>query len=278
MSSSPSVKPEQAFAAFISLALRKQQPDASLSEYWLVKYCNDEVSAQQREQIEKVLAGSDELFTQWLETKQAIAMTNTSAASQKARNRQQSNSFFANLVGWFKRQSLVVNAGLSSAIAASLIVAVVGIQPNTFSSDLDSLTPKTVNYPFIPREQNLKSLKIQSSSWPMHFQSGINNGIKNYVLNADEWQLTEYSQEYNCNQGVCSALENRQFHAGNLIVESYLLCNSLSPDEKPEQLAQAEKLLARYASSFWWELEKNNMKQQVDICESSDVIMRSIFE
>ncbi len=98
MSSSPSVKPEQAFAAFISLALRKQQPDASLSEYWLVKYCNDEVSAQQREQIEKVLAGSDELFTQWLETKQAIAMTNTSAASQKARNRQQSNSFFANLV------------------------------------------------------------------------------------------------------------------------------------------------------------------------------------
>lgn len=278
MSSSPSVKPEQAFAAFISLALRKQQPDASLSEYWLTKYCNNEVDTQQREQIEKVLASSDDLFTLWLETKQAIAVTNTTIAPQKKQNRLHNSSLIGQVVDWFKRQSLAVNAGLSSAVAASFIIAVVGLQPNTSDNLSDVLSAKNVNYPFIPRDQNIKSLKIQPSSWPEHFRSGINNGIKNYVLNVEEWQLTEYSQDYNCNQGSCTALENRQFHAGNLVVESYLLCNTLTTDKKPVQLIQTEKLLARYAASFWWKIEKTNLKNKANICESSEVIMRSVFE
>jgi hypothetical protein len=275
MSDSQTVKPEEAFTAFISLALRKQKTGVFLSEYWLARYCTNEITEQQRSQIETALAVSDDLFTQWLEIKQAIAVTNV--AHTFVKQPEKASTLIDVVKNWLVRSSAGMKAGISSAVAAGLVGVVVMLQPSTPFDDSYVITAQYLSFPYSKNDTRVKSFGKKVNKWPIHFYSGINSSIKSHVINVEEWSVSNSLIEPDCNIGDCSALELRQFHAGKLIFKSYLLCRMQEDGNKPAELIEVEKKLARYAASFWWKIEQKNFKEKIDVCLSSDVVMRSIF-
>jgi hypothetical protein len=248
------------FVVLISLALQKQKFDSDVSDYWLTKYCTNELNQNDTKQFELALASSNELFSKWLEVKNDIDthMLSMPQAIQLPQKRQvKKQSWLAAFSAW------KIWSGLS--LAGVFALAVLLIQPWN-KSTLAQIQPGH----FIAQSSQMKSLNIPTNAVlkSSSFLAGVNYTITKFVLNTEDWPRFVIMDIHKCESVPCSKKDNMKFQLAIKLVESHLYC--LSEDVKVpkaymQKLVEQQKQVDAYMPKTQGKFERF---EQDNFCEA----------
>lgn len=238
-----STKDKEVLAALVSLGIQKEFADINVSEYWIYKYCKNELNENERQQVENLLAHSSEYYGLWLEVNEAIALTEAQSKQSAS-----DTALLSRLSSWLDDVMGFGGIGKLALGGASLMcVAIV-----TFQLIKPSMPEKVTGVPY-PMTANdvtqeaFKRLPALQNKWPGALLDGAALVIKQRNPPAPEWDRLLQREITDCKEESCSEIETRQFLSGKMLTEMYVSCAS-----EQKLTTESYNNFRAMRNSNWW--------------------------
>jgi len=263
--------------ALISLSLRSDDSTFTISDEWLSRYCINDVSVEERVEIETAISSSDELFSRWLEVKENIDVYQQQALVTE----ENAPSFIENIINVFEHYKVAILSGSASTALVYSFAFMFIFVPQTFEQVVDDNygVIETREFTFPSGSSSIgttKSLTKLQKTHSQYFIGGVREGVKKIMSNPKDWltHLPKNKNLPNCDESACPESRKREFLAGKWLVYGYSLCQSSKLDQ--DELEQHVKLANELSQMINLPFKEFSKANPGNICQINKTILQSI--
>ncbi|MBE1299689.1 MAG: hypothetical protein GJ680_07265 [Alteromonadaceae bacterium] len=263
-----SANDKEVLAALVSLGIQKEYADINVSEYWIYKYCKNELNENEKQKVENLLAHSSEYYSLWLEVNEAIALTETqskqSASDMTLLSRLR--SCLDNVTGFDGISKLALGGASLMCVA---IVTFQLIKPSMLKEDMGLPYPTANDV----TQDTFKRFTGLQNKWPNALLDGVAFAVKAHAPTAPEWDRLLKMEIADCTEESCTAIETRQFSYGKMLAEMYISCAS-----EKRLTTESYNNFRAMRNSNWWPKEYRGYLSSSNVCKEvvrifSDVVV-----
>lgn len=264
-----SANDKEVLAALVSLGIQKEYADINVSEYWIYKYCKNELNENEKQQVENLLAHSSEYYGLWLEVNEAIALTETQSEQSAS-----DMSLSSRLRSWLDNLMDFDGIGKLALGGTSLMcVAIVTFQlikPSMLKQDMGLPYPVTAND---VTQDTFKRFAGLQNKWPNALLDGVAFAVKEHAPTAPEWDRLLKMETTDCSEESCTAIEKRQFSYGKMLTEMYVTCTS-----EKKLATESYNNFRAMRNINWWPKDYRGYLSSSNVCKEvvrifSDVVV-----